>query len=90
VSRSAKGKRLGRPPGARNRRKPVLLSKPLGETLVRAGVEEALKNKLDDEALAALDFLVNRYFVRPSNRADAPKDILLQVIASVNDEMGID
>ena len=57
---------------------------------VRAGVEEALKNKLDDEALAALDFLVNRYFVRPSNRADAPKDILLQVIASVNDEMGID
>ena len=90
ASRSAKGRRRGRPPGARNRRKPVLLSKPLGETLVRAGVQEALKNKLDDEALAALDFLVNRYFVRPSNRADAPKDILLRVIASVNDEMGLD
>jgi len=59
----------------------------LGKSLVRGGVADALKSKLDATGLEALDYLVKRYLVRPKPNA-MPKDSLLRIIAEVGEEMG--
>ena len=45
--------------------------------------------QLDAEALDALDFLVDRYFVKPTEPGVPPKNVLLQVIREVGEEMDL-
>jgi len=45
--------------------------------------------QLDASALEALDFLVNRYLVKPALPGVPPKNVLMQVIREVGEDMGL-
>ena len=67
----------------------MLTFKHLSKCMVRGGVADALESKLGNDALEALEYLVNRYFVKPKNNTLPPKDIIMQVIAEVVDDVNL-